>query len=203
MIRSRKDLEDRVLEYSPELRSKIENGDSRAKYELEKIADRHFETYKPYLDKVPGKVSKGLGYLGDVVFWGSAIAAAVNPLLAPYMLTGLLLKKIYLATQIPGVVRDAKYAATKKEVRGTALLDLAAKVASYAPGLTAVNAGVGKLAERKMIRKTAYDIKEALGEEKESWHKRYAQDLKGKYADVKDRAANIIGPRRGPALAAA
>lgn len=196
MIRNHKELEERVLEYAPELRDKIRLPGARDT--LEEIAENKFETYKPYLHKgvagTMGTVGRGLGYLGDVVFWGSRIAAATNPLLAPYMLTGLLLKKGNLAGQVLEAGKTFKYWAHTKDTAGS-LRNLAAKVVSYIPGLTFVDTGLAKIAEKRMIKQTAYELSEALGEKAKSWYVvRGEQAQKAGYKEAQVRTENIVRP---------
>jgi len=199
LIKDRKELEEKVLEYSPELKARIEKGDSRAKSELERIADREYNNYKPFIGgaaQSTGKLGRALGYAGDVIFFGSAIAAATNPLLAPYMLTGLLLKKINLIGQIPETVKTIKYGIKTRDYAGTAR-NIGAKALSYVPGLTIVDRGLNKIAQKRMVRRTAYEVNNALGEEKKSWYRLYGEDSKkAGYAGAKVRTANIVGPSR-------
>lgn len=198
-IKSRKDLEQKVLEYSPELKARVESGDERAKSELEKIADREYNNYKPFIGGVTqttGKLGRVLGYAGDVIFFGSAIAALTNPLLAPYMLYGLLLKKINLAGQVPEAVKTVKYGAKTGDYWGT-IRNIGAKALSYVPGATIVDRGLNKIAQKRMIRRTAYEVNDALGEEKKSWYQRAGKDAeRAGYTDAKVRTANIVGPSR-------
>lgn len=196
MIKSKEDLEKKVLEYSPTLRERVEN-DPRAKSELEKVAGVVFKTYEPYLHgkaNVVGKVGRGLGYIGDAVFWGSAIAAASNPILAPYMLTALLLKKVAATAQIPEAVKSVEYAKKTGDVVG-GTRNVAAKAAAYIPGLTIVDRGLGKISEKRMIKRAIYDVdKELEAEEVLPWHTYTAEKLKkaGRYTGVRDRKENIV-----------
>lgn len=200
MIKNKNDLEERVLEYSPELKARIEGGDLRARSELERIADKEYMAYSPFIKEgVSGKTGKGgraLGYLGDVVFWGSAVAAAVNPLLAPYMLTGLLLKKGNLVAQLPESLRSLRYGLKTGDFVGAGL-NIGAKALSYVPGLTLVDKGLSKIAQRRMVRKTAYEVNESLGIEKKSWYNQAGEEAKeAGYIDARVRAENIVGPSR-------
>ena len=52
MIKSKKELEEKVLEYAPKLKERIQAGDSRAQSELERIADKQYEIYKPYFKNI-------------------------------------------------------------------------------------------------------------------------------------------------------
>ena len=195
MIRSKKDLEDKVLEYSPELRNRIENGDETARSELERIADRAYDNYKPFIGgaaQTTGKVGRVLGYAGDAIFFGSVIAAATNPLLAPYMLTGLLLKKVDVAAQIPEAVKTVKYGIKTGDYIGAAR-NMGAKALSYVPGATIVDRGLSKIAQKRMIRRTAYEVNEAIGEERKPWHARYAEQAEeAGYSGVEDRSHNVL-----------
>jgi len=48
-----------------------------------------------------------------------------------------------------------------------------------------------------MVRRTAYEVNNALGEEKKSWYRLYGEDSKkAGYAGAKVRTANIVGPSR-------
>jgi hypothetical protein len=198
-IKTKEDLEKKVLEYSPRLRERIEGGDARAKSELERIAGVEYNRYQPFIGGKAQKASAvghGLGYLGDVVFWGSAIAAATNPLLAPYMLTGLLLKKINAAAQAPDTARTASYIHQTGDVAG-GVRNIGAKALSYLPGLTFVDRGLSRIAQRRMVKKTVYEAEKAAGIENKSWYRKYAEDAQeAGYTGVKIRPDNIISPRK-------
>lgn len=196
-IRSASDLERKVLEYHPNLREHFEQR-PEDRSELEQIAGEEYPRYSPFIGGASAAASKtghGLGYVGDIVFFASAIAAASNPLLAPYMLTGLLLKKGNLAAQIPDAVKSIRYIAKTGDVVG-GVRNIGAKVASYIPGATILDRGLSDIAERRAVSRVAYRINEKLGLEHESWHKKVYESLKesGKYTDVKDRRENIVRP---------
>jgi hypothetical protein len=196
-IKTREDLEQKVLEYSPKLRERVESGDPRARSELEKITEEQFAVYKPFIGgkaQKAGAAGHALGYLGDVVFWGSAIAAATNPLLAPYMLTGLLLKKGNLAAQLPEATKTIKYMAKTHDIMG-GVVNLGAKAASYFPGLTFVDRGLSRIAQRRMVKKAVYETEKALEIENKPWHLRYVEEAKDAgYTEVRDRSENIVRP---------
>lgn len=200
MIKTREDLEAKVLEYSPGLRERIENGDEKAKSTLEEIAQREFTDYKPYISgasNTVGSVGRGFGYAGDVVFWSSALATLVNPAAALGLAVGHAMKDVHLFSQVPEIIKTGKYA-----VKGKGLADAAMNVggkglAYVVPGLTFVDRGLSRYASNRMVKNTVKYVNEALEEKGEEWHERYAKDAeKAGYTDVRDRRENVISPRK-------
>jgi len=197
-IKTSRDLEERVLEYSPELKEKIRD-DPRVKSELESIAGKTFKTYEPYLHKgkagVVRKAGHGLGYLGDAVFWGAAIASTVNPILAPYMLTGLLLKKANAVAQAPEAGKSLNYMRKTGDYWG-GIKSVGEKVISYFPGATIVDRGLENIAEKRAVKRVAYEVGKVTESGSKKWYSRIADKLKreGRYTDVKERRENIISP---------
>lgn len=198
MIQNKRDLEEKVLSYAPRLREAIERNPA-ARGKLEEIADREYKTYEPFIGgaaDVASKTGKAFGYMGDIVFWGSAIAAATNPLLAPYMLTGLLLKKGNLAAQLPDAARSINYIRKTGDTLG-GVRNIVAKGASYLPGATVVDRGLSSIAEKRMLKRTAYEVADALGVENYKWHETYANQAKeAGYTGVANRSKNVISPRK-------
>lgn len=204
MPETRRDLEHKILEYSSEIKGKIEENPENMRT-LESIAQEEYETYKPYIEgsvnQLSGSAGHGIGYLGDIVFYGSAIAAMTNPALAPFMLTGLLLKKINLGMQAPEKLRSLSYAAKTGDKVGAAQ-NITEGFLSYIPGATILDQGLKRIAQKRMLKKTLYRVNEALGIENKPWYEKLRENLSGKYKDVKDRRGNIISPRKlEPAMA--
>ncbi len=199
MISTKKELEEKVLEYSPQIRERISRGDARAQSELERIADETYAEYKPFISGASQKVSsigRVLGYAGDLVFFGSAFAAAFNPLLSAYMLTGLLLKKGQVAAQLPEAVKSIKYGIKTGDYLGMAR-NVGAKVLSYVPGTTILDRGLSRISQKRLIRKTAYEVNKSLEEKGDSWYVRSQKDAEeAGYTNVRDRSENIVGPSR-------
>jgi hypothetical protein len=198
-IKTRQDLEAKVLEYRPDLKERLQN-DPDARGKLERIVERDFGTYQPFLGgltQTTGKAGRALGYVGDVVFWGSALAAAANPLLAPYMITGLLLKKGQVAAQVPEAAKSVKYIVKTGDVAG-GIRNIGAKILSYLPGATFVDRGLGRIAEGKMVKRAMYDVDAAFKMEGKKWYERTAEEAEeAGYTDVQVRSGNIIRPNFG------
>ena len=203
--RTREDLEAKVIEYSPAIREKIE-GNSDYKRKLEEIAGEEHSRYNPYIERGVTSTAAGVGqytgYLGDLVFYGSAIASLSNPALAPFMLSGLLLKKIRLGTQAPEMARSIAYGAKTGDVKGT-IMNIAEGVLSYIPGLTFAYEGLSRIAQKRMLKRTLYRTNEALGIKNKRWYERIADYIHGEYTGVKSRAKNVISPRYSEELALA
>jgi hypothetical protein len=200
IIKSKKDLEAKVLEYSPGLKQRVESGDQKAISALERIAEREFNDYKPYISGVSneiGSVGRGFGYTGDVVFWVSALASLINPAAAAGMAIGYAMKDVHLAAQVPEVIKTGAYAVKRKGRLG-ALANVGGKVASYlVPGGTFLDRGLKRYASNRMVKNTVKYVNEEIGEESTPWHKLNEYDARGAgYTDVKDRSENIVSPRK-------
>jgi len=197
MPETRDDLENRVFEYSLEIRDKVE-GNPEYRNRLEQIVDEEFRRYEPYIKKgVTGKLGgfgHVVGYAADAYFFTTGDIVGT--------LGG---KFLNLILQIPEkFYKNISYAIHTNDYLA-AVQNIVEGFVSYLPGLTVLDQGLSRIAQKKMVSRTLYRVGEALGVEIKPWYSRVRDKIKDKYKDVEDRAENIISPRKSGefALAAA
>ncbi len=187
MPETREDLERNVLEYSPEIRRKVEKN-PEYKVTLERIVNEHYNRYESYIrGGVTHKLSAvghGVGYAADAYFLASGdIVGALGG------------KFINLLMQLPEkFYKSISYAVRTGEYLG-AIQNIIEGLVSYLPGATILDQGLSRIAQKRMLKQTIYKTSEALGVEIKPWNERVYEKIKGKYADVKNRAGNVISPR--------
>jgi len=191
MPETKSELEEIVLGYYPELKTKIEK-DNSLRGRLEKITEEEYQRYRPYIGGTTQKISAaghGIGYTADAYF-----------LTTGDIYTALGGKAINLIAQIPEkLYKSISYAVHTGGYLG-AIQNIVEGIISYAPGLTILDQGLSRIAQKRMLSKTLYRVGKEFGLEMVPWHKRVAERIKGYYEGVKDRTANIIGPSKKPAL---
>lgn len=193
MPETRDDLEKRVLEYSAEIREKIEKNPDYRRV-LDKIVGEEFERYEPYIKGgITHKLSAlghGVGYTADAYFLASGdIVGALGG------------KFLYLLSQVPEkLYKSISYAVRTKDYLG-AVQNIVEGAVGYLPGATVLDQGLSRIAQKRMVKNALYRVGEELGVEIKPWPARVAEKIGDKYKDVKDRTENVIGPRRAGKLA--
>lgn len=182
---SKKGLEDYILSYSPEIREAIEKNPDYRKT-LEDITSKEFDKYSQYFGKLTQKMSAA----------GHAVGYAADA----WLLTGDIIgslggKFLHLLAQIPEKAYSVVYAARTGNYLDS-LQNIFEGLISYLPGLTIADQGLTRIIQKRMVKDSIYEIEKAFGIERKAWYQKAAEKIKGKYTDVKDRAENIISPRR-------
>jgi len=187
MPETRDDLENKVLEYSPEIRKKVEEN-PEYRETLEKIVNEQYNNYESYIKgSMTHKLSAtghAVGYAADAYFLASGdIVGALGG------------KFINLLAQLPEkFYKSISYAVRTGSYLG-AVQNIIEGIVSYLPGATILDQGLSRIAQKRMLKQTLYKVSEALGVEIKPWHERVYEKIGGKYKDVKNRAGNIVSPR--------
>ena len=182
---SKKTLEDYILNYSPEIRDKVESNPNYRKT-LERVTEEEFDQYSQYFGNLTSKLSgagHAVGYVADAWLSTGDIVGSLGG------------KFINFVMQIPEKAYSVVYALKTGNYLDS-LQNIFEGIMSYAPGLTVVDQGLTRIIQKRMAKSALYKIEEELGIEHQPWHKRVYDGIKDKYKDVKDRSENIISPRR-------
>jgi len=198
MPRTRGDLEKRLLNYSPDLKSKLDDPDTRKRFD--RIVGEEYDRYSKYFgtdEGAYGAAESSSGHLGDLIYAGSYF---VNP---GWALVGLGVKAGRALVQLPKKLYNSiGYALNSRDYLG-AVNNIVRGVVSYFPGATVLDKGLGRIAQEKMLKRSMYRLRDEMGVDFETWHGKIAREIREKYKDVKDRARNVISPRRGALVGAA
>ncbi len=182
---SKKTLEDYILNYSPEIRERVERNSDYRKT-LERVTEEEFDKYSQYFGHLTSRLSgagHAVGYAADAWLLTGDIIGSLGG------------KFINFLAQIPEKAYSVAYALKTGNYLDS-MQNIFEGIMSYAPGLTVVDQGLTRIIQKRMAKSALYKIEEELGIEHQPWYKRVYDSIKDKYKDVKDRSENIISPRR-------
>jgi len=188
MPETRKALEDRVLEYSPAIRAAVEKNPAY-RADLSRVVDDTFDKYAPYLG----------GIAHDVSAAGHAVGYAADAWLMTGDVIGSLGGKfINLLAQIPEKAYSVVYGMRTGDYLGS-MKNIFEGVLSYVPGFTAVDEGLSRIVQKRMINRAAYEAENKFGLEHTPWHINSRRKAQESYSDVEDHSHRIVSPQRAAA----
>lgn len=189
MPAKREELSDYITRYYNDIGTMVANY-PQYRTTLETAVNEAFDKYKNHFGGLTAKLSgvgHAIGYTADA--WFLATGDFIGALGGKFL---------NLLAQIPQKSYALVYGLRTGDYRGAAQNILEGLV-SYVPTLTFVDQGLGRIAQKAMVRDAVYRFEKATGTYK-GWTTKLADTLKDKYRDVKDRSKNVFTPIYQPAF---
>lgn len=182
---NKKDLENYVLNHSPEIKEAVERDPSNGA-KLERIVDESFDKYSKYVGGWTSKLSGAghvVGHASDAYFGttGDIVGALGGKFLG-------------LLAQVPEKAYSLVYAARTGNYMD-AVRNIFEGAVSYLPFATVVDQGLSRIVKKRMVKDVKYRMEKEIDSES-TWDKRVYHSIKDAYPDAEDQSRRIIRPSR-------